>query len=246
MNDVQKVALVTGGARGIGAAVARRLCHEGFHVVVNYRSSVAEAEALVADVRAAGGSAEARRADVCDLTQTRALMEHIASTRARLDVLVNNAGRSEDGFLLLTPTDRWWAVFHENLSPVVNCSRAALPLMLRHGGAIVNITSVSGIRGVDGQTAYGAAKAAIAGFSRALAKEVSAKGVVVNCVAPGPIATEMYDQVPEERRRARLAMLPLQRVGRPEEVADVVAMLALGRAGFLVGQVIAIDGGATI
>ena len=189
----KRVALVTGASRGIGQAIARRLSAAGFHVVVNYRVSSAQAEALVEELAAAGGSAETIQADVTDLVQTRRLMAAIRQRHGRLDLLVNNAGRREDGFLLLMPADRWWGVFEDNVAAVVNCTRAALPLILAaKPGTIVNISSVSGVRGTEGQTAYSAAKAAIIGFTRALAREVGPKGVSVNCVAPGPIQTEMY------------------------------------------------------
>jgi 3-oxoacyl-[acyl-carrier protein] reductase len=175
------------------------------------------------------------------------MLAKIRAAQRRLDVLVNNAGRSEDGLLLLTPHANWWSVFHDNVAPVVNCTRAALPLLMAgRGGAIINIASISGIRGVEGQTAYGAAKAAVIGFSRALARELGSKNIVVNCVAPGPIDTAMYHHVSEDKRARRLALMPLGRLGTADEVAEVVGLLADGKAGFVHGQVIAVDGGSTV
>lgn len=241
-----RIALVTGASRGIGAAIACRLAQAGFRVIVNHRASAEAAEEVVRLIRESGGQAEVEQADVTDLTAVRAMITRIRSRHGRLDVLVNNAGRSEDGLLLLQSPESWWAVVRDNLSSVVNCSRAALPLLLEQkGGAIVNISSVSGLRGVEGQTAYCAAKAAVIGFTRALAKELASKGLAINCVAPGPIDTELYRKVTPAKAAARLAQLPLGRLGRSDEVAEVVALLAEGRATFVHGQTFAVDGGST-
>lgn len=246
MGHEGRIALVTGASRGIGAAIAHRLAHAGFLVIVNHRASSEAAEDVARLIRESGGQAEVEQADVTDMTAVRAMITRIRSRHGRLDVLVNNAGRSEDGLLLLQSPESWWAVVRDNLSAVVNCSRAALPLLLEQkGGAIVNISSVSGLRGVEGQTAYCAAKAAVIGFTRALAKELATKGLSVNCVAPGPIDTELYRTVTPAKAAARLTQLPLGRLGRCEEVAEVVALLAEGRATFVHGQTFAIDGGST-
>lgn len=246
MGHEGRIALVTGASRGIGAAIAQRLAQSGFCVIVNHRASAESAEDVARRIRESGGQAEVEQADVTDLTAVRALLTRIRARHGRLDVLINNAGRSEDGLLLMMSPDSWWAVVRDNLAAVVNCSRAALPLLLEQkGGAIVTISSVSGLRGVEGQTAYCAAKAAAIGFTRALAQEVAKKGLSVNCVAPGPIDTEMYRHVPAAKAAARLAHLPLGRLGRSEEVAEVVALLAEGRAAFVHGQTFAIDGGST-
>jgi 3-oxoacyl-[acyl-carrier protein] reductase len=245
MSD-KRVALITGASRGIGAAIAMRLARDGFQVVINHRRSADGAAAVAESIRSDGGVAVIEQADVASLPDARALVERIRSGFGRLDVLVNNAGRAEDGLLLLTPDERWWATFNDNVAAVVQMTRAALPLLLgRRSGVIVNISSVSGIRGTEGQTAYSSAKAAINGFTKALARELATR-VSVNCVAPGPIDTEMYRNVPEEKRNARIGLLPMRRLGRSSEVAEVVAMLAGGNSGFVHGQIIAVDGGATI
>lgn len=247
MEPDKRIALVTGASRGIGAAIARRLAHSGFLVIVNHRASAESAEDVARVIRERGGQVEVEQADVTDLTAVRAMMTRIRTRHGRLDVLVNNAGRSEDGLLLLMSPERFWSIVKDNLSAVVNCTRTALPLLLeRKGSAIVNISSVSGLRGVEGQTAYSAAKAAVIGFTRSLAKELASKGLSVNCVAPGPIDTELYQKVTPAKAAARLSQLPLGRLGRTEEVAEVVALLAEGRATFVHGQTIAIDGGSTV
>jgi 3-oxoacyl-[acyl-carrier protein] reductase len=245
MNAVVRVALVTGASRGIGAAIARRLGRSGFHVIVNHRASPVDAEAVAAAIRAGGGRATVIQADATDIEAARRMTGEIRAAHKRLDVLVNNAGHSEDGLLLLMPHSRWWSVFNDNVASVVNCTRATLPLLLGTGGAvIINISSISGLHGVEGQTAYGAAKAAVIGFTRSLAREIAAMGVSVNCVAPGPIDTAMYRQVPDNKKARRLEMMPLGRLGTPEEVAEVVNLLAEGNARFVHGQVIVVDGGS--
>ena len=196
---------MTGASRGIGRAIARRLATAGFHVVVNHRASAEQASAVVQELTEMGATAEVIQADVTDPAETRRLISSIRQRHGRLDVLINNAGRREDGFLLLMPPERWWRVFEDNVAAVVNCTRAALPLILAaRPGAIVNISSLSGVRGTEGQTAYSAAKASVIGFTKALARELAPKRVAVNCVAPGPIQTEMYEmgsqEVPAEAR----------------------------------------------
>jgi 3-oxoacyl-[acyl-carrier protein] reductase len=241
------VALVTGASRGIGRAISLRLSRSDFCVVVNYRTSESHARSLVEEIQKSNGEAECFQADVTQMSEVRAMAQFVANRFGQLNVLVNNAGRSEDGLLLLTKHEEWWRVFNENVAAVVNCTRGLLPLVLRSRPAtVINIASVSGLRGIEGQTAYGAAKSAVIGFTKALAKELATQGVSVNSVAPGPIDTEMYQAVSDAKRRARLSVLPLQRLGRPEEVAELVNFLALGNANFIHGQVIAIDGGASI
>jgi 3-oxoacyl-[acyl-carrier protein] reductase len=243
----RRIALVTGASRGIGAAIARRLAADGFHVIINHRNSGDAAASVDADIRGAGGSSEVMQADCADLQAVRNMVATVRATHGKLHVLINNAGRTEDGLLLMMPDDKWWAVVRDTIAAVVNPTRALLPLMWkRPGAAVINISSISGIRGNEGQTAYSTGKAAVIGFSKALAREVARKGVSVNCVAPGPIDTEMYRAVHEERQKATLAALPLGRIGRSEEVAELVSMLVGGKAAFVHGQVIAIDGGATI
>lgn len=244
MSAEVRVALVTGASRGIGAAIARRLGRSGFHVIVNHRSSSADAEAVAAAIRAAGAQATVMQGDVADIETTRRMSREIRAVHQRLDVLVNNAGHSENGLLLMMGQTRWWSVFNDNVAAVVNCTRAALPLLLATpGAAIVNISSISGLHGVEGQTAYGAAKAAVIGFTRALAREIGSKGVSVNCVAPGPIDTEMYRQVSDSKKARWLEMMPLGRLGTTEEVAEVVNLLAEGKARFVHGQTFVVDGG---
>lgn len=239
-----RVALVTGGSRGIGAAVCRRLATDGYEVVINYQTSAAEAQELISDLAAKGFRAEAIQADVTQIDEVRELVRRIRKTFGRLDTLVNNAGRPAEGLLLLTPSDDWWSIFLKNLSGTVNCSRVALPLLLASpSGHIINISSVAGIRGVRGLTAYGAAKAATNGFTRALAQELADTSVRINSVAPGPIDTRVYADIRAKQQGE--ARAPMGRLGNVDEVAEIVSMLASDRANFVNGQTIAVDGGIT-
>ena len=241
-----RVALVTGASRGIGAAIAERLARDGFTVLINHRDSEPAAEGVQQTIRSNGGRADVIQGNVAVLADARRITAHIRKTFGSLNVLINNAGRAEDGLLLLTSHDRWWKAFEDNVGAVVNMSRAALPLLLQADGAvIVNISSISGVRGTAGQTAYSAAKAAVNGFTKALAREVGGR-ISVNAIAPGSIDTAMYAQITPEKREARQAQLAVPRLGRSSEVAELASLLASGRVGYIHGQVIAIDGGATM
>jgi 3-oxoacyl-[acyl-carrier protein] reductase len=241
----ERVVLISGASRGIGAATAVRLARDGMTVAVNYLRSADQAATVVDAIRKAGGTAAAFCADVSRLEGARELVAQVRQCFGRLDVLINNAGRVDEGLLMLTSNESWWSVFDDNIRCVVNMTRAALPLLLTAPNAvIVNMSSISGIRGTAGLTAYSSAKAAVIGFTKALSREVARK-ITVNCVAPGPVDTDMYGSISDAQRKARTDLLPLRRMGRPEEIAEIVALLARGTAGFLHGQVIAVDGGAT-
>jgi len=242
------IALVTGASRGIGRAIAFRLAAEGFHVIINYRKSEDDAKSLCKWIESKGyPEAWPIQADVSNLEEVKRLFFEIKMRFGSLTVLVNNAGMTSDNLFLLTKDENWWSVLESNLKPVINCCRMALPFMIsQNSGQIINITSISGLHGSPGQTAYSASKAAIAGFSRSLAREVSRYGICINCVAPGLFDTDMVKSHGEQVIQRHITRSQIKRLGKPEEVAELVTMLASGKVGFLFGQEIIIDGGLSM
>ena len=244
MENVGKVALVTGGSRGIGRAAALRLAREDLVTVVNYVSSEAAALETVAAIERAGGRATAVRADVSVPAEAEAMVARVLDDFGRLDVLVNNAGITRDNLLLRMGESEWDAVLNTNLKGAYVCTRAALRGMLRRRyGRIVNVSSVAGLMGNPGQANYSASKAGLIGFTRAVAREVATRNITVNAVAPGYIETDIWANVTESARAELLRLIPLGRPGKAEEVAEVIAFLASDAAGYVTGQVVAVDGG---
>nr|WP_315855858.1 3-oxoacyl-[acyl-carrier-protein] reductase [Synechococcus sp. Lug-A] len=237
-----QVALVTGASRGIGRAIALELAAAGAEVVVNYAASATAAEAVVEAITAAGGRAYALAADVSVEEQVDSLVKAVLERSGRLDVLVNNAGITRDGLLLRMKTSDWQSVIDLNLTGVFLCTRAVSRSMLKaRSGRIINITSVVGLVGNPGQANYSAAKAGVIGFTRSTAAEFASRGITVNAVAPGFIATDMTSELNQE---PILAAIPLGRMGQPEEVAGAVRFLAADpAAAYITGQVLQVDGG---
>lgn len=243
-NTAVKTALVTGASRGIGAAIAKKLAARGFMVIINYGHSSAAAEEVKNQIEQAGGQAVLMQGDVSSGDDVDRMFKDIKKTWGRLDVLVNNAGINRDTLLFRMKEDQWDAVLSTDLKSVFFTTKAAASLMMRQrSGSIINIASVVGITGNAGQANYAAAKAGVIGFTKSAAKELAARGIRVNAIAPGFIETDMTDAIPEKIREGMLETIPLRRGGKAEDVANAVAFLASDDAGYITGQVLKVDGG---
>jgi 3-oxoacyl-[acyl-carrier protein] reductase len=239
-----QVALVTGASRGIGRAIAARLAGRGAFVVANYARRSDAAAHVLAEIRAAGSEGELAQFDVSAADQVAAAVDRIVDRHGRVDILVNNAGVSANTLLPRMKEAAWQRLLAVNLTGVLRCTQAVLRPMLRaRYGRIVNITSVVADMGNTGQVAYAATKAGVEGMTRSLAREVGARGITVNAVAPGLIDTGMVDELPETLRQEYVRLIPLGRMGTTAEVAAVVAFLCSPEAGYVTGQVIGVNGG---
>ncbi len=239
-----KIALVTGGGRGIGRAICLELAARGATVIVNYKSSAAAAAEVVTQIKAAGGLAKSLQTDVSDADQVAAMFKAIVSEFGTVDILVNNAGMTRDNVIMMMKPADFDVVIETNLrSCWLCCKTAARTMMRKRKGSIINITSVVGIAGNGGQTNYAASKAGIIGLTKSLAKEVAARGIRVNAVAPGFVETDMTADLTDDIKEKAIEAIPLGRMGAPEDIAKAVAFLASDDAAYITGQTLVVDGG---
>lgn len=239
----KKVALVTGGSRGIGKVCALAIAKAGFYTIVNYVSSEVGAQATVEEIKSNGGDAEAVKCDISNAEAVKEMMNQLVKDHGRLDVLVNNAGITKDGLLIRMSDEDWLKVINTNLNSAFYVTKPAAKIMMKQrSGSIINISSISGVYGNAGQANYSAAKAGLIGFTKAIAKELAPRGVAVNAIAPGFIATDMTHELDTSKIVERI---PMGKLGQPEDVAKAVVFLATS-ASYITGQVIGVDGGLVI
>ncbi|HMQ62923.1 MAG TPA: 3-oxoacyl-[acyl-carrier-protein] reductase [Flavilitoribacter sp.] len=238
-----KVALVTGGSRGIGAAIAQRLAEQGASVAFTYLSSEEKAKKIEAGLAANGIKAKAYKSDAGNYAEAEALVGAVLADFGGLDILINNAGITRDNLMLRMSEEQWDEVIQTNLKSVFNLTKHALrPMMKNRGGSIINLSSIVGVTGNAGQANYAASKAGIIGFSKSIAKEMGSRNIRCNVIAPGFIETDMTGELDEKTKEAYLTNIPMKRLGKAEEVADVCVFLGSDMSGYISGQVISVCG----
>lgn len=242
-----KIALVTGASRGIGKEIAKALAAEGAFTIVNYNGSKEKAEAVVEEIKAAGGDGITYGCNVADFEACGEMIKALTKEYKHIDILVNNAGITRDGLIMKMSEEDFDAVLNTNLKGAFNTIRHMARYFLKQkSGKIINISSVSGILGNAGQANYSSSKAGIIGLTKSVARELASRGINVNAVAPGFISTDMTEAMPEEAKAGMTNTIPLGRIGQAKEVADLVTFLASEKASYITGQVIAVDGGMSI
>lgn len=247
MSEKIKTALITGGAKGLGRAVAITLAKEGINVIINFKSSKTAADEVATLIQNNGGLSSTVQFDVSDSSQVEEKIKKVEQEVGGIDILVNNAGIIEDGLVLRMKNSSWRNVIETNLSGAFFCSRAVLRTMVsKRWGRIINIGSVVGERGNAGQANYSASKAGLIGFTKALSKELAARNITVNIVNPGYVETETTSVLTEQQKKQWLNLIPIGRFGESEEIAHLVAFLASKKASYITGQVISIDGGLSV
>lgn len=241
---MNKKAIITGGSRGIGAAIVSTLAGNGFDVVFNYKNDAAAAQATVNALSESGSLVKAFKADVGEYSDATAFINQAKETLGEVDLLVNNAGITRDRPLFFMSENDWKSVIDTNLNGIFNITRNLMAYFMKNKrGAVISISSIAGLKGVAGQTNYCASKSAVIGFTRALAKEAAKVGIPVNCIAPGYMDTDMTRAIPQKHIEELKEMIPMKRLGNAQEIADLVLFLASDKARYITGQVISVDGG---
>ncbi len=247
MQFKEKIAIVTGGTRGIGKAIALELAKNGCSIAFNYNKNTDAANALVKEIEAMGSKAVSFQINAASFEGAKSMVKEVKDTFGRIDFLVNNAGITRDKLLALMSESDWDEVINTNLKSVYNFSKAVITQMIKQkAGNILNITSVSGLVGIAGQVNYSSSKAGMVGFTKALAKEVGKVNITVNAIACGFIETDMTSALPQEYKDKMIEMIPVRRFGKPEEIAKVAAFLLSDDAKYITGHVISVDGGLAI
>jgi 3-oxoacyl-[acyl-carrier protein] reductase len=242
-----KTALITGGSRGIGAAMARRFAEQGANVAFTYLSSAEKANAVADELASLGVQAKSYQSDASDYEQSAALIDAVLGDFSRIDILVNNAGITRDNLLMRMGEEQWDEVMRTNLKSVFNLTKHVMrPMMKNRSGSIINISSVVGVFGNAGQANYAASKAGMIGFTKSIAKEVASRNIRCNAMAPGFIETDMTDTLDEKTRENFLANIPLKRLAKPEEVADAAVFLGSDMSQYITGQVLSVCGGLSM
>ena len=238
-----KIALITGGSRGIGEAIAKRYAEQGASVAFTYRSSEERAKKIEAELQAMGVKAKGYQSDASSYAQAEELVKEVLEEFGQIDILINNAGITRDNLMLRMTEEQWDQVMETNLKSVFNLTKQVIrPMMKNRSGSIINMSSVVGVFGNAGQANYAASKAGIIGFSKSIAKEIGSRGIRCNAVAPGFIETDMTDELNEKTKEAFLASIPMKRLGAPNEVADVCVFLGSDMSKYVSGQTISVCG----